>query len=496
MKNLIEKTGYFLMIMIALILMGCGGSGSNNSNDDSDATETAQTTTSTTTTTLPTGPVLYDDFSGSLIRPDLWDENTSGEGSSLAIESGVLLATASNDGTTSGTASLSFNQQHELGYESFQADIKMRSASGEGTRKVVLSGFAYNTGLRNDNSSNIGEVSGDVSITSEGTVSYRVAYEDTSGSTEIVSTAITTVDATTTHTLLLGFDSETGTFGFQIDEDDPVTYAIDTALYPIVTKGWRSAGVYAGAFGESSGTVIAEIDNVKAKSASELSRTSGSVQYSVVEGALKAVIEETTSNKRLAFILPPHPFSTTPVTKLEADITITGYQITGDRSRTRAQLYMAYQPEANRDNGLDLISTAGSIFDGGSGLQYGGFAAHVTASDFSNEEEILGVGDVSIEPSLNQSYTLSVEYDEASNSLIQTINGQSITFDLSGVSNFNPNEFYLARINVDVNRLNNEGDSGSITATIDNVKVNGELYDDFSSGIIDPRKWIVNDPTQ
>ncbi len=96
------------------------------------------------------------------------------------------------------------------------------------------------------------------------------------------------------------------------------------------------------------------------------------------------------------------------------------------------------------------------------------------------------------ETSQNATYhTLAIELDKVNSKMVVEFDGQSSAIDLSEIPGFNADDFQSARIRTRVRNINEPGDEGSIKTLLDNVRVNGELYDDFDNGF-GISKWYIN----
>ena len=92
--------------------------------------------------------------------------------------------------------------------------------------------------------------------------------------------------------------------------------------------------------------------------------------------------------------------------------------------------------------------------------------------------------------SMKETYTIYIGYERSNHSFIFRVGIVEIIFD--GIPNWdrdadNPLKTLASRV-----WLQGATESGYISATFDNVYVNGDLvniYDDFQSGMIDPNKW-------
>ncbi len=100
--------------------------------------------------------------------------------------------------------------------------------------------------------------------------------------------------------------------------------------------------------------------------------------------------------------------------------------------------------------------------------------------------------------SFNQTYNLAVEYIEASNQLMVEFDDGSEDapyqsfYDMGSIPDFNfdPENFKSAEIRTRVRSLQQEGDTGSMRVSIDNTKVDGISYDEFTGGFANS-KWEV-----
>lgn len=94
---------------------------------------------------------------------------------------------------------------------------------------------------------------------------------------------------------------------------------------------------------------------------------------------------------------------------------------------------------------------------------------------------------------------ISIEWQAENEQFVFTVNGVSIAMTKAGFDAFedavnnnvilNTDTFNQAQIRTRVTRINEEGDSGNISISYDDIMLNGSLHDDFSSEMLDINKW-------
>ena len=103
----------------------------------------------------------------------------------------------------------------------------------------------------------------------------------------------------------------------------------------------------------------------------------------------------------------------------------------------------------------------------------------------------LGSGYFTTVINIGTQYRLYASYDSVTNQFLFKIGDEAVTFGPTGLPTpvgyaNQPWKGLQTRVQID-----NSTSSGYISAAFDNVYVNGTLYDDFSSSIIDPTKWTT-----
>ena len=209
---------------------------------------------------------IHDAFNGSSISTHLWRERVTGRDSSLELNNGAVIATAVNDpGWETGRAGLNFVNPD---FQAFQADVRILAFQGVEKTRVRLEGYAYDTGMRTDESLE-GEVAFYLYIRTNGKVGYTIEKCNDAGCedrTAIASDTFANVNPGDPHTLTLGFDDTTAYFRL----DNRKTITVDVAeTFPVGTSGWGYAGVRARSK-EASESVTAGIDNIRVGTVGEL----------------------------------------------------------------------------------------------------------------------------------------------------------------------------------------------------------------------------------
>ena len=88
-------------------------------------------------------------------------------------------------------------------------------------------------------------------------------------------------------------------------------------------------------------------------------------------------------------------------------------------------------------------------------------------------------------------HTIAIDHDKVNGTMIVEFDGQASAINLSDIPGFNSDDFRYARIRTRVKEINESGDVGSINVRVDNVEVNGEIYDNFDNGF-GISKWYIN----
>lgn len=152
---------------------------------------------------------------------------------------------------------------------------------------------------------------------------------------------------------------------------------------------------------------------------------------------------------------------------------------------------LGYQPEEDRGNGdTNFIGLFARIRFQGGQLKLQGFVwGSKDAGGTISIPIPSSSGDYPYERilSFNQPYNLAVEYVKAQNRLVLEFDDgtgpyQSV-YDMNLVPEFNGDDFILAEIRTRVRNLQQAGDAGSIRVHLDDARVDGALYDDFTGGM-------------
>jgi hypothetical protein len=201
---------------------------------------------------------------------------------------------------------------------------------------------------------------------------------------------------------------------------------------------------------------------------------------------------DTNLSDRLTGVLQPTGAN---VTRLETTVTVESATTNGEGVEAQAYIQLAYQPDEIwdqpgwSDEKYFDITVRMNYRDGRMWLL--GWVWGSQNEDGSVEYDLPPPeGDYPFDETIvfNREYSIAVECDPAARTLSFEFNGQGSTVDMSGISDFDPADFKRAQLRVRVRYLENPGDSGAITVKYDNVKINGELYDDFDDGLA-PNKW-------
>lgn len=184
------------------------------------------------------------------------------------------------------------------------------------------------------------------------------------------------------------------------------------------------------------------------------------------------------------------------VNRIAADVIVDSAQAEGAGTDQRIEVRLLYQPDEHwfmGDNTELFIASASVEYQNGvlfaNGWTWG--SRDASGSDLYPIPAPVGSFPFSAPVAFGNSHTLAAEYDAATNSLKIEFDGQVSAFDMSGLPTFDPANFKSAEIRIRVTNINDPDDSGRIQARCDNVKLDGVLYDDFSSGL-EVNKWWVH----
>jgi len=169
---------------------------------------------------------------------------------------------------------------------------------------------------------------------------------------------------------------------------------------------------------------------------------------------------------------------------------------------TETRMCMAYQPPEDYSNGSTNYSEVCARIRFQEGQLYlNGWVWGSRNADESDEiDPEPSSGDFPYRRvlSFNQTYNLALEYIEASNQLMVEFDDGSNDapyqsfYDMGSIPDFDfdPENFMRAEIRTRVKSLQEDGDSGSMRVRIDNTKVDGISYDEFTGGFANS-KWDV-----
>jgi hypothetical protein len=98
-------------------------------------------------------------------------------------------------------------------------------------------------------------------------------------------------------------------------------------------------------------------------------------------------------------------------------------------------------------------------------------------------------------------HTMSISWDDATEEFVFVVDEKTARMKISdytqdsrviaaGGHDFDTNQYAGFRMRAEVKDVENVGESAYIKVHVDEVKFNDEVYDDFSNGLIDDRKWV------
>ncbi len=185
------------------------------------------------------------------------------------------------------------------------------------------------------------------------------------------------------------------------------------------------------------------------------------------------------------------------VNSFQADVKVTAYQNNG--SYPHASLLGRVYKGVYQGITGDIIAVVGIGHDGTDLQGFWSISRCKTANcNLPSELDQICSGSFDSDlgvPSLNTTYPVAFSWDGAS-SFTFSINGHSRTVNSTnncGVNfplNVGPPDVTTKGIGTRISNITNSGEGGFISATFDNVHVNGSLRDNFdSSNMIDPTKW-------
>jgi hypothetical protein len=189
------------------------------------------------------------------------------------------------------------------------------------------------------------------------------------------------------------------------------------------------------------------------------------------------------------------------ITRFEADIVIESASLAGEGVDVHTEIMLYYQPDEywyESRNDQDFFEVTIRIYcymeEQVPRLAVTGWVWGSNSEDGSIEYDIPdSVGSFPYHDTINfnETHSVAVAYDQATTSLIIEYNGQASSIDMSSLPAFDPDNFKEARFRTRVRDIEAEGHQGQMKALIDDVMVNGQLYDDFNDGF-EVNKWDIN----
>ena len=179
-------------------------------------------------------------------------------------------------------------------------------------------------------------------------------------------------------------------------------------------------------------------------------------------------------------------------TKIQAQMTVNSATIPTD-GHVRTIVALTYWPTQFRFiTEQDFWLARAQLQDNGFGLFPTFVVFRCTNANCSEGYTVPHSGWSGFSVAYNQAVTATVEWDAANTRFVLTVtdgtNTATTTVNMSGEPDFNPADFYQARVRTRV-LGGSAGESGAITATFDDVFIDDALYDDFTAGPIDTSKW-------
>jgi len=189
------------------------------------------------------------------------------------------------------------------------------------------------------------------------------------------------------------------------------------------------------------------------------------------------------------------------ITRFEADIVIESASLAGEGVDVHTEIMLYYQPDEywhESRNDQDFFEVTIRIYcymeEQVPMLSVNGWVWGSNSEDGSIEYDIpdpVGSFPYNDPINFNEVHSVAVAYDQATTSLIIEYDGQASSIDMSSLPAFDPDNFKEARFRTRVRDIEAEGHQGQMKARIDDVMVNGQLYDDFNDGF-EVNKWDIN----
>lgn len=190
------------------------------------------------------------------------------------------------------------------------------------------------------------------------------------------------------------------------------------------------------------------------------------------------------------------------VTRIEVPIVVESASTTGN-AYVETEIKFTYQPPENYGDGdTNYLGVYARIRYQNEQLSLQGFIWGSLDADGSETFAMDPVGDYPLgqELNLNQTYTLAIEYLPGSNEIMIEFDDGSLNapyqglFDMDDLPQdfvvFDANNFRDSEIRTRVRSLQEEGDTGNMRVSIDNVKVDDVIFDEFTGGFAN-NKWDI-----
>ncbi|MBC2704551.1 hypothetical protein [Desulfobacula sp.] len=185
--------------------------------------------------------------------------------------------------------------------------------------------------------------------------------------------------------------------------------------------------------------------------------------------------------------------------RFEVPITVESASVTGN-AYVETEIRLAYQPYEDIGNGdTNFIGLYARIRYVGGQLRLQGFvwgSRNADGTDVINPAPSSGNYPHGKILAFGEPYTLAVEYFEATNQLMIEFDDGSTDapyqsfYDMDSIIEFDSDNFIHAEIRTRVRSLQQDGDTGSMIVNVDNTKVDGMPYDDFTGGFAN-NKWDI-----
>ena len=181
------------------------------------------------------------------------------------------------------------------------------------------------------------------------------------------------------------------------------------------------------------------------------------------------------------------------VNEIQADVTVTA--VANSNAHTQARVLGDFYNDGTAGGGFSGDIFAGiEIRHNGAGLVVAYFVARCENSDCSTVTDLI-FDDSTFGPAmLGNTYTLSVAWDNIADMFTFGFDANSVNIDpvALGAPEVGPPQSANAfkGIGTRVDEIGGASEGAFIAATFDNVEVNGNPYDDFSTALIDRTKWL------